>query len=122
MTTPAKTNGFDPEKTKSYVGRVENLHKDLQTERGKYMATCKAIREDIKVVFAEAKDEGFPNKSLKAVVKARELERKANAQRDDLGDLDLQDKFDMIRHALGDLADTPLGKAATVKNGMHASA
>lgn len=115
-------NGLDPEKANSYVGRIENLHKDLDTLRGKYMSECKVVREDIKVVLDEAKDDGFPKKSLKAVVKTRELERKAKACREDLADIDDMDKFDLIRDALGDFADTDLGRAATGQNGATAQA
>lgn len=110
-TKPATTNGYDPEKTQSYVSRIENLHADLDSERGKYMAACRPVHDDIKEVYAEAKEEGFSARALKAVVKSRLLEKKAAAQRDDL-DGEEVDNFDNIRLALGDLDGTPLGNAA----------
>jgi uncharacterized protein (UPF0335 family) len=87
-----------------------------------YMTKCKGPHGDIKSILDEAKKAGVPKASLRAVVKSRELERKAVKQRAELGDLDLQDKYDLIRHALGDLADTPLGQAATPPQpaGLHA--
>lgn len=105
---------FDPTKTKEFVSRIESLHGDLLSERGSYMQTCKGIRDDIAIVLDEAKEAGIPKKELRKVIKARELERKANEIRDDL-ESDEQDNFDLIRQALGDLDGTPLGQAALAK-------
>lgn len=110
---PAKHgNGFDPEKVTSYVDRIENLHVGIASIMGKALSECRAVHADIKVVYDEAKDEaGIPKKALKKVVKARAFERKADECREELEGED-QDNYDQIRHALGDLADTPLGQAA----------
>jgi uncharacterized protein (UPF0335 family) len=105
------SNGYDPDEVKSFVSRVENLYGDLDKEKSAYMLDCKQIRGAMKEVYDEAKEAGIPKKELKAVIKARALERKAEAARDDL-EAESQDTFDMIRHALGDLADLPLGQAA----------
>lgn len=104
-------NGFDPAVVSGFVQRIESLGDDLLTERSEYMTRCKSIRGDIKLVLDEAKDAGIPRKELKLAVKTRELQRKVDAIREDL-EGDEQDNYDMIRHALGDLADTPLGAAA----------
>lgn len=114
----------DPKKLAGYVEEIEAAHDRLLKLRMDYMRDCKGPRADIKAILDTAKDNGIPKAALKAVVKARDLERKAEAQREDLGDLDLQSKYDAIRHALGDLADTPLGAAAmpVAKNGQHATA
>jgi uncharacterized protein (UPF0335 family) len=108
----AGDNFASPEKVTEFVDRIENMHDEMESAKGEYMAECKARREDIKSIYDEAKDEGIPKKALKAVITARQLERKAKAARDDLADLDLQDKFDLIRLKLGDLSETPLGEAA----------
>lgn len=106
------SNGYDAAKTKSFVSRIENLHAEIATIMGTALNECKTVHADIKLVYDEAKEEaGIPKKALKKVVKARELERKAAAVREDLEAED-QDTFDMIRQALGDLADTPLGQSA----------
>lgn len=109
--TAAKRNELEADKIASFVSRIENLHKDLDTERAEYMNRCAAIREDIKEVLGEAKDAGLSKGAVKAVVKIRELERKAEAVRED-SEYETQNEIDMIRSALGDLADTPLGRAA----------
>ena len=110
----AGTNGFDPDKVKSFVGRIEHLNGDMQTLKAEHMSKCKAVREDIKEVIAEAKDAGIPASALKALIKVREFERKAEAQRDNL-DNEIQGDFDNLRLALGDLAETELGQAALDK-------
>lgn len=107
------SNGYDAEKVKNFIARIESLHADIASEMGTALSRCKDIHADIKIVYDEAKDAaGIPKKALKKVVKARELERKAAQCREDL-EGDAQDSYDLIRHALGDLADTPLGEAVT---------
>ena len=108
--TPAKSNGYDPELVKSFVARIVTLQGDLASMKGSYMAECKSVRGDITTVLDEASDKGIPKKALKAVLKIHALEKQAEAAREDSG---AADDIDMIRHALGELADTPLGQAAT---------
>jgi len=107
----AKAAGTNMDNATGFVDRIENLHGDLATLRAEYMNDCKALREDIKSVYGEAKDADIPVRALKAVVKTRELERKTAAVRDEL-DESYQNDFDAIRLKLGDLADLPLGQAA----------
>lgn len=108
-----RTNGFNRKMVKGYVDRLENLHGDIRKIMMDALSECKAVHADIKEVLQEAKDEaGIPKKELKRVIKARALERKAAAVREEL-ESEEQDNYDMIRMALGDLADTPLGQAAT---------
>jgi len=111
-TGPAPSNGYDPEKVKNYVDQIESLHADIASIMGAALNECKQVHSDIKLVLDEAKDnDGIPKKALRKVIKARSLERKAAEVREDL-EGDDQDSFDLIRHALGDLGDTPLGAAA----------
>ncbi len=104
-----------------FVTRIESVDKELETLKGKYMSECKALREDKKEILNEAKDAGFTKAAIKAVVKARELDRKAKEAYEDL-DLADRDTFDSIRHALGDLAELPLGQAAVNAAGAEAEA
>lgn len=108
-------NGFDPAKAEAFIKRVERIEADIGKEKSDYMNTCKALREDIKNVLNEAKDAGLPKAAMKAVLKARTLERKLEEAREDL-DPDMQDTYDNIRLALGDLAELPLGQAAMSKS------
>ena len=110
---PRAGGGADnPNLVIEFVGRIENLHADLEKEKSAYMLACKALREDLKEVFEQAQDKGLPKKPLKAIVKQRALEKKVAACRDDLDDIDHLSAFDIMKAALGDLADLPLGQAA----------
>lgn len=111
MTEPGKSGAVDPKKVKSYVDRIEAIKEAIASEKGEFMASCKQHNEDIADILEEAKSNGLPKKALRSVVKTRELEAKLEAIRDEL-DEDLQDTYDNIRHAIGDLAETPLGEAA----------
>jgi MoaA/NifB/PqqE/SkfB family radical SAM enzyme len=107
-----RSNGYDPEVARGFANEIDNHFRTLDSLRGAYMRDCRGVREEIAGVNDEAKDKGIPKKEFKAVVKARILERKAEKVRDDL-DAESVETFDQIRHALGDLADLPLGQAAT---------
>lgn len=104
-------NRANDEEMAGYVTRMENLEAEGRREQATYMERMRRIREDQKSVLDEAKENGIPKKSLKAVVKVRDLERKMTAAREDLEDDDAA-TFDDIRKALGDFADSPLGSAA----------
>lgn len=105
-------NAIDAKVANRYVKKIERLKEDLASERGTYMAACKTIRASINNVLEEADANGLPRRELKAAIKARELEARADAIRSDLEEQDSIDLYDQIRTALGDYADTPLGAAA----------
>jgi uncharacterized protein (UPF0335 family) len=107
----AKTNGYDTGIAGEFIERIQNLHGDLDSERGKYMAACKKIREDIKEVLAEAESEGFDKKVIKAIVKEIELFEKIKRLPDGF-DMDTQSQYEALSSALGAFADTALGQAA----------
>ena len=65
---------------------------------------AKALSDDIKDVYAEAKGNGFDTKTLRTVVRLRKQNLVEREEQQALLDLYLS--------ALGMLADTPLGEAA----------
>lgn len=75
------------------VSRIENL----EDEKAK-------ITADIKDVYAEAKANGFDTKILRKVVAIRKKDAALRAEE--------QAMIETYMAALGDLAGTPLGKAA----------
>jgi len=107
-------NGYDPEAVKGFVDRIENLNGDLATMKGEFMAECKVVHGDIKSVLDEAKNAGIPKKELKQAIKRRALTLKIGELRDEL-EGEQVDNYDAILLALGDIADTPLGRAAASK-------
>jgi uncharacterized protein (UPF0335 family) len=62
------------------------------------------IATDISTIYKSAKDKGFSVKALRAVIRERRMER---AEREAL-----ETTKDIYKHALGMLADLPLGQAA----------
>lgn len=98
----------------SFVERIENVNEEYVQWQMKHAADGKRFAEDRREIIDEAKEAGVNVKALRAVVKARALERKAEEARDALED-DEQQAFDDIREALGDFADSPLGAAAVEK-------
>ena len=78
---------------KAVVERIERLEEEKKT-----------IADDIRDVYAEAKANGFDVKALRAVIRLRRQDAQKRAEQ--------QAVLDTYMHALGMLADTPLGKAA----------
>jgi uncharacterized protein (UPF0335 family) len=89
-------------KSENYLRRIENLLDDLDSKRGSYMAECKEVREDIKEIYVEAKDNGVPVKALKGLVRFRQLEKKQRAISAGL-DIDEGAAYDTLVEQLGEL-------------------
>jgi uncharacterized protein (UPF0335 family) len=104
-------NKIDPDIADNYVQRIEQLHDDIATLQAENAERCQNIREDIKEVYHDARAAGLAPKPLKALIKVRELSRKAHAVRKKL-DLDQRAEFEQLVEALGEFAETPLGEAA----------
>jgi uncharacterized protein (UPF0335 family) len=81
------------EQLKSIIERVERLNEDKQ-----------AIQNDIKEIFEEAKGNGFDVKALRAIIKMRAEDAEKREAHEAL--------VETYMHALGMLADLPLGQSA----------
>ncbi|MGO8917699.1 MAG: DUF2312 domain-containing protein [Stellaceae bacterium] len=80
--------GIAGERLKSFIERVERLEEEKR-----------ALAEDIKEVFAEAKGVGFDVKTMRQIIKIRKL---------DQDDLDEQEALlDTYKRALGMVPDLP---------------
>lgn len=86
-------NTLGGDQLRSIVERVERL------EEGQA-----GLAEDKREVYAEAKANGFDTKTIRAVVKLRKMDAAVRAEQEAL--------LDLYLHALGMLADLPLGQAA----------
>lgn len=87
--TTSTSNTVSGEKLRSFVERIERLTEEK-----------KAIGDDIRLVFAEAKSDGFDNKYLKSIVKLRAVppsERQEN-----------EAMMEMYMAAMGMSSETPL--------------
>lgn len=78
---------------RAFIERVERLE-----------AEKKALSEDIKEVYAEAKGNGFDPKIMRKIVVLRKMDQDKRDEEEAL--------IDIYMRALGQLSDTPLGKAA----------
>lgn len=81
------------EQLKSVIERLENLAEQID-----------GLKEDQKEIFAEAKSNGYDPAALRAVLKYRKEDADKRANREAL--------LETYLHALGDLAETPLGRSA----------
>ncbi|MCS0497888.1 DUF2312 domain-containing protein [Ancylobacter sp. MQZ15Z-1] len=70
---------FAKEQLKAFIERIERLEEEK-----------KAIADDIKDVFAEAKGTGFDPKALKEILKIRRQDADQRAEHDAIVDLYLQ--------------------------------
>lgn len=80
----------------SIVSRIERL----EAER-------KALADDVKEIYQEAKSGGFEVKVVRRLIRER---RQDEAEREEIEAL-----LEVYRNALGQIADTPLGQAALAK-------
>lgn len=85
--------GNAKEQLKSFVERIERLEEEKKT-----------IADDIKDVYGEAKGNGFDTKAIRFIVRRRKADQEKQAE--------LEAIVDVYMHALGMLADLPLGTAA----------
>lgn len=106
-----KGNGFDPKAAKLWQGEYEKKLERLAELKSEYMLECKEVREDMKDVLERAKECGIPKRTIKDTAKIRELQRRIE-NIENGGESEDSETLEQFRHALGDLADTPLGEAA----------
>jgi len=85
--------GIAGERLKSFIERIERLEEEKR-----------ALAEDIKEVFGEAKGSGFDTKIMRQIIKIRRMDK---------DDLDEQETLlDVYKRALGMLPDLPQSEAA----------
>lgn len=87
---------FAKDQLKSIIERIERLEEEK-----------KSIADDIRDVYAEAKGNGFDVAALRTIVRMRKQDADERAEREAI--------LETYMHALGMLADTPLGRAAIDK-------
>lgn len=88
---------FAKDQLRAIVERIERLEEEK-----------KATSDDIRDVYAEAKGNGFDTKALRAIVRLRKQDAEERAEHEAI--------LDTYKHALGLLADTPLGEAAIARD------
>jgi uncharacterized protein (UPF0335 family) len=104
-------NGFDHAVVEEMVGKLEGCDADLISEHSSYMNACRQIRQRKKDLYALAKEQGLPQLELKTLVRTRKKDREKLALIEAL-EQDQRQVFEMLREALGDFGETPLGASA----------
>jgi uncharacterized protein (UPF0335 family) len=87
---------FAKDHLKAFVERVERLEEEK-----------KALSDDIRDVYSEAKANGFDVKALRTIVRLRKQDVDERKEQEAI--------LETYLHALGMLADTPLGQAAITR-------
>lgn len=88
-TSGSISNTVSGEKLRSYVERLERIAEDEQ-----------AVKDDKKVVFAEAKSDGFDNRYIKAVIKLRAVSPSERQEHEAM--------MEMYQAAMGMSSEAPL--------------
>jgi uncharacterized protein (UPF0335 family) len=91
---------FAKDQLKSIIERIERLEEEK-----------KAIAEDIRDVYTEAKGNGYDVKAMRTIVRMRKQDANERAEQETI--------LETYMHALGMLADLPLGQAALKKAGAQ---
>jgi hypothetical protein len=100
-------------KAAPFLKRVEDFNEQLESLRGSYMQSCKAVRDQVKEVYVEAKENGVAPRPLKGLVKHRQLTRKQEKIVASMRDDDDVAVFQQLIDTLG-----PLGAAAARRRGF----
>jgi len=107
----AKTNGFDPDLCQQLLSEWDEAQDALDEQHMESMRQRKGLYKVRDAVLDRAKKAGIPKKTFKHIIKERDL-------RDGLANIDKDlereeiEQAELLRQALGMLADTPLGVAA----------
>jgi len=110
---PHGQNSIDA-KARPFVADVESIMADMESDKGAYMAKCRANRQRIKDVISAAKEAGLPVRPMKSVIKYRALERKQVKLAAGFDDMDESAVYQELVDTLGDL-----GAAAARARGFN---
>lgn len=113
--TPSQQQ-YDSTAGEKFLARWFKLDAEAASIMAKAMAEVKKKRDLQKEVVDDAEAAGFQRRPFKKLIKHQQLEMKIDELRESLEPED-QDHFDNMMHALGMLADTPLGQAAQAAAG-----
>lgn len=81
-------HGIARDQLRAFIERIERLEEEK-----------KAIQDDIKEVYAEAKGNGFDAKVMRQIVRIRKQDRNERAEQEAI--------LDLYMHALGMVSDAP---------------
>jgi hypothetical protein len=107
---------FEASKVKKYHKAILKKYEQIDEIMEAAKEACAPHREEIAEFKKAAANAGIPKKEFSAAISYDRLEQRKQRIRTKLDD-DQKDVFDNIQAALGVLADTPLGRAASRRAG-----
>lgn len=93
------SNGVDPELAYAAIHEIEKIDGELESEKGSYMARCKAIKDRRKATLEEYRDRGLSKGFIKGVIEIRKLNAKVEDIHADLAE-DGSDQADLFNDFL----------------------
>jgi uncharacterized protein (UPF0335 family) len=109
-------NTLDKKIVDQFIADWERAEAEIRTIKAENAKRCRDVQERRDGILKVVKGAGMTAKAFKATVKIRAKEREIEAIEAELEDDDA-DSFEQIQAALGVLADTPLGQAASAGKG-----
>lgn len=102
-----------PDRTalKKCITQVENCLDRMASLKADYMNECKEIREEIKEIYADAKDKGVVTRAVKQLILTRIMQARIAEGIEKL-DVDDVDMYWAYADAVLSWDDTPLARAA----------
>lgn len=88
---------LDGATVKTFLHRIDELFAEMASEQGSYMARCKGIRDDMKEVYADAKNQSVPTRELKKLVAIRRKMAKLYAELQELDTLEQNTLAELMR-------------------------
>lgn len=110
-TRGGQNSGYSAEQAKALFADYEDIQDQIDEVMEAARAKCSPFRQHQKEIQDRGDEVGIPRGAFNAKVRERRYYRKGDRVRDKLSS-EVQDAFDSLSHALGDLVDTPLGQAA----------
>jgi uncharacterized protein (UPF0335 family) len=90
------SNAVNAEHLRAFLERIERLEEEKR-----------AIADDIKEIYLEAKGTGYDPKIVRKIVALRRMDRDKRREEEEI--------LEIYLSALGEYADTPLGQAAIAR-------
>lgn len=114
------TNGYDGKQIQGFLKNIGKQHDELDKLKSEHMLRCKGPRSHIKETMKAVREAEINVAAFRVELK-RHLEERKHEKRVAALEDDDAEAHELIETALGELADTPLGKAAIARGRKGAS-
>lgn len=105
------SNSFDADAALAIVEEIEAEEKLMESSKMKHASYCRERRDAIKDIKKAAKEDGFPEDVINALLKTRKNNAENKKIQDGMSN-DYRPIFIPLAKAIGNFIDLPLGQAA----------